>query len=130
MTDYSSLAFDASLVPLPTLFLAPDVEAYGHRRGFYGRFSDVAGDDWSADWRGLVEQLDAVLGDDAARAERVARAERLSSRVHAFRDGRNTERVYRAIETGLARRGAPGSGGSRSAPPSRHPTPPPTKGTR
>ncbi len=130
VTDYSSLAFDASLVPLPTLFLAPDVEAYGRRRGFYGRFSDVAGDDFSADWGGLVEQLDAVLGGDVARAERVARAQRLSERVHAFRDGRNTERVYRAIETGLARRGAPGWGGSTSAPPSRHPTPPPTKGTR
>ena len=130
VTDYSSLAFDASLVPLPTLFLAPDVEAYGRRRGFYGRFIDVAGDDWSADWDGLVAQLDAVLGDDGVRGERAARAQRLSRRVHAFRDGRNTERVYRAIETGLARRGAPGWGGSTSAPPSRHPTSHPTKGTR
>jgi CDP-glycerol glycerophosphotransferase len=31
------------------------------------------------------------------RAERVRRGDALSARVHAFRDGRNTERVYRAI---------------------------------
>ncbi|MEZ3161821.1 CDP-glycerol glycerophosphotransferase family protein [Microbacterium sp. BWT-B31] len=103
VTDYSSLAFDASLVPLPTLFLAPDVEEYARRRGFYGRYEDAAGEDWCAEWGTLIAQLDAVLGDDAARAERIARAERLSARMHAHRDGANTDRVYRAICAGLRR---------------------------
>ena len=44
MTDYSSLAFDAALVPLPVVFLAPDVDAYARTRGFYGSYADVAGD--------------------------------------------------------------------------------------
>ncbi|KJL44689.1 CDP-glycerol glycerophosphotransferase family protein [Microbacterium trichothecenolyticum] len=100
VTDYSSLAFDASLVPLPTLFLAPDVEEYARRRGFYGTYADVAGADWAIDWTQAATQLDAVLGDDAERARRVDRAIALDARVHAFRDGRNAERVYRAILAG------------------------------
>lgn len=104
VTDYSSLAFDSSLVPLPVLFLAPDVDAYRARRGFYGRFEDVAGDDPAADWTDAAVQLDALLGDEAVRADRLARARRLDDAVHAFRDGDNTARVYRAILDGLASR--------------------------
>lgn len=102
VTDYSSLAFDTSLVPLPVVFLAPDVEAYAARSGFYGAFADVAGDDAARDWAEAAVQLDAVLGDETTRAERRERARRLDERVHAFRDGRNTHRVYRAILAGLA----------------------------
>ncbi|MFF2484803.1 CDP-glycerol glycerophosphotransferase family protein [Microbacterium sp. NPDC058062] len=105
VTDYSSLAFDASLVPLPTLFLAPDVDEYARRRGFYGTYNDVAGDDWAIDWTQAATQLDAVLGDDAERARRVERAVALDARVHAFRDGRNAERVYRAILAGTVHDG-------------------------
>lgn len=105
VTDYSSLAFDAALVPLPVVFLAPDVEEYAARRGFYGAFADVAGQDWATDWTGAAAQLDALLGDEQERARRIEASERRSARVHAFRDGGNTVRVYRAI---LARvHGAP-----------------------
>ena len=100
VTDYSSLAFDAALVPLPVVFLAPDVEAYGRSRGFYGAYADVAGEGWARDWREAAAQLEGLLGDETARAERVAQAERLSERLHAFRDGGNTGRVYRAILAG------------------------------
>ncbi len=102
VTDYSSLAFDAALVPLPTLFLAPDVDEYARRRGFYGTYADVAGDAWAQDWTETAAQLDALLGDPEERARRTARAAALSARVHAFRDGRNAERVYRAILAGTA----------------------------
>jgi len=102
VTDYSSLAFDAALVPLPTLFLAPDVDDYARRRGFYGSYRDVAGDDWSEDWTGAVAQLDALLADDTERERRTALARELSARVHAHRDGRNAERVYLAILAGTA----------------------------
>ncbi|MFD4957082.1 CDP-glycerol glycerophosphotransferase family protein [Microbacterium sp. NPDC058389] len=102
VTDYSSLAFDAALLPLPTLFLAPDVEEYARRRGFYGAYRDVAGDDWSQDWTGAVAQLDALLADEAERERRTARSRELSARVHAHRDGRNAERVYLAILAGTA----------------------------
>lgn len=102
VTDYSSLAFDAALVPLPTLFLAPDVDEYARRRGFYGTYGDVAGVDWSEDWTSAAAQLDALLGDETERERRTARARELSARVHAHRDGRNAERVYRAILAGTA----------------------------
>ncbi|CDK01261.1 putative glycosyl/glycerophosphate transferase [Microbacterium sp. C448] len=100
ITDYSSMAFDASLVPLPVLFLAPDVEEYARRRGFYGRFSDVAGTDPGTTWDDTVAQLDALLADPVVRAERIARAADLSASVHTYRDGENTARVYRAILNG------------------------------
>jgi len=100
VTDYSSLAFDASLVPLPVVFLAPDVDDYARRRGFYGRYADVAGDDWAADWTGAAAQLDAVLEGGAERERRLDSARALSARVHSFRDGGNAQRVYRAILAG------------------------------
>ncbi|WP_194398055.1 CDP-glycerol glycerophosphotransferase family protein [Microbacterium atlanticum] len=102
ITDYSSLAFDAALVPVPTLFLAPDMADYGGRRGFYGAYRDVAGEGWAVDWREAATQLDALFAGDAERTRRVERAIALSARVHAHRDGRNAERVYRAILAGIA----------------------------
>ncbi|WP_439592353.1 CDP-glycerol glycerophosphotransferase family protein [Microbacterium sp.] len=102
VTDYSSLAFDASLVPLPVVYLAPDVESYALRRGFYGRYADVAGDRWSSTWRDAAVALAAVLGDPQERERRVAASRALDVAVHRHRDGRNTERVYRAILAGLA----------------------------
>lgn len=106
ITDYSSMAFDAALVPLPVLYLAPDVEAYGRRRGFYGRFTDVAGPDAASTWDDTIDQLAAVLTDPAAREERVRRSVRLSERLHRYRDGENTARVYRAILNRAGLRGA------------------------
>lgn len=112
ITDYSSMAFDAALVPLPVLFLAPDIEAYADRRGFYGRYQDVAGADPASSWDEATVQLDGLLADPAIRAERIARSEELSRRVHAYRDGRNTLRVYRAILKGARLRGSAEQGES------------------
>ncbi|WOF24467.1 CDP-glycerol glycerophosphotransferase family protein [Microbacterium betulae] len=103
VTDYSSLAYDAGLVPLPVLYLAPDVDAYRSRRGFYGSYRDVAGDDHATGWTELIAQLVALREDAAIREDRTARSARLSGRMHAFRDGGNARRVYDAI---IARRGA------------------------
>ena len=103
VTDYSSLVFDASLVPLPVVFLAPDVEAYARRRGFYGTYADVAGLDVAADWAGATGRLDALLGDPVACAAALGLSRDIDARVHAFRDGQNTTRVYRAILAGLGR---------------------------
>lgn len=94
VTDYSSLAFDAALVPLPVVFFAPDLEAYTARRGLYGRYADVAGDGPARSWDDALAQIRAVLADP--RAALSASRER-SARVHAHRDGRNAERVYRAV---------------------------------
>ncbi|MET0672778.1 MAG: CDP-glycerol glycerophosphotransferase family protein [Microbacterium pygmaeum] len=102
VTDYSSLAFDAALVPLPVIFLAPDVEDYVRSRGLYGAYADVAGEDWARTWTDAAAQLDALLGDETERRARIEASERRSDRVHAFRDGGNTRRVYRAILAGTA----------------------------
>ena len=90
VTDYSSLIFDSSLVPLPVVFLAPDVEAYARRRGFYGTYADVAGAEAAADWASAAERLDALLGDGAVRDAALDRARRLDAQVHAYRDGEST----------------------------------------
>lgn len=99
ITDYSSLAFDAALVPLPVLYLAPDERAYAARRGFYGAYSDVASTDYARTWSEVVGQWRALLGDEGAYGQRLGRSRALSEQVHAFRDGGNTHRVYRAIMT-------------------------------
>ncbi len=101
ITDYSSLAFDAALVPVATVFFAPDLAAYARSRGFYATYEEVAGTDFARDWDGVLDDLERVLGDADERERRLAAATTLSDRVHRFADGRNTERVYRAI---LARR--------------------------
>lgn len=97
VTDYSSLAYDVGLLAMPVLFLAPDAEAYAESRGFYGRFDDVAGDDPARDWDALLTQLVALFDHDAAFAAASARSATLSAEMHAFRDGRNTRRVYETI---------------------------------
>jgi CDP-glycerol glycerophosphotransferase len=97
VTDYSSLIFDAALADLPVLFLAPDVESYGRRRGFYGSFDDLAGEDVVSRWADLVSRLPAALTEGPDREELRARSAARSAAVHAYRDGGNTRRVYRAI---------------------------------
>ncbi|MGN8553670.1 UNVERIFIED_CONTAM: CDP-glycerol glycerophosphotransferase family protein [Microbacterium sp. SLM126] len=103
VTDYSSLVYDSALVPLPVVFLAPDVADYARRRGFYGRYADVAGEDWATDWTQALAQLASILEDRAERERRVSRARDLSARVHEFRDGASSQRVYRAILAGSTR---------------------------
>ncbi|MFS0714767.1 CDP-glycerol glycerophosphotransferase family protein [Microbacterium sp. 2P01SA-2] len=97
VTDYSSLAYDAGLVPVPTLYLAPDVESYARTRGFYGTYGDVAGGDLARSWPALCAQLGDVLGNESSAERRRSRAAELSGRVHAWRDGRNARRVHDAI---------------------------------
>ncbi len=97
VTDYSSLAYDAALIPLPTLFLAPDVDDYARTRGFYGAYRDVAGEDAAASWSALAPVLERTLADPSESSRRRARAAALSSRVHAWRDGGNARRVNDAI---------------------------------
>ncbi|QKJ19147.1 CDP-glycerol glycerophosphotransferase family protein [Microbacterium hominis] len=101
VTDYSSLAFDASLVPLATVFLAPDLDEYAARRGLYGRYADVAGERWARAWSEAAGQLDALLGDPAEHDRRIDLARALDARVHDHRDGSNADRVYRAILASL-----------------------------
>lgn len=101
VTDYSSLLFDSALVPLPVVLLAPDLAAYGARRGFYGTYADVSHEAHAHSWEQATAQLAAVLGDDKERARRLDAARALSAQVHAFRDGNSSRRVYDAIRIGI-----------------------------
>ncbi|WP_292834429.1 CDP-glycerol glycerophosphotransferase family protein [Microbacterium sp.] len=103
VTDYSSLAFDAALVPLPTVFFAPDLDDYTARRGFYGTYAEVAGADPARDWESVIVDLRRLLTDEEHRAALVGRSARLSAGVHAFSDGRNTARVYARIRAAMER---------------------------
>ena len=98
ITDYSSLAFDVGLLRMPVLFLAPDAAEYARTRGFYGTYEEVAPSP-AADWTGLLEQLERVLADAEAFDGHAARSATLSAEMHAYRDGRNTSRVYQAIRS-------------------------------
>ncbi|MGO2520993.1 MAG: CDP-glycerol glycerophosphotransferase family protein [Microbacterium sp.] len=109
ITDYSSLAYDVGLLGMPVLYLAPDAEDYARTRGFYGRYSDVAGSDVAKDWSTLNEQLATMLSDEQAFNERSAQSTTLSAQVHAYRDGQNTRRVYEVIRA----RGIPAPKGAR-----------------
>ncbi|MFT4214883.1 MAG: CDP-glycerol glycerophosphotransferase family protein [Microbacterium sp.] len=105
VTDYSSLLYDAALVPVPVVCLAPDLSEYTRARGFYGTYAEVGGADAATDWEGTVARVRRLLSDDAAHAVLSERMRELSARVHAFDDGDNTVRVYRAIRTALAAEG-------------------------
>lgn len=109
ITDYSSLAYDVGLLGMPVLFLAPDAEDYARTRGFYGRYQDVTGDDVAQNWRGLLDQLETLLSDPSAFTGRSAQSSTLSAHMHAYRDGHNARRVYRAIRA----RGIPAPKGAR-----------------
>ncbi|MFE6734228.1 CDP-glycerol glycerophosphotransferase family protein [Microbacterium sp. NPDC057650] len=108
ITDYSSLAYDVGLLAMPVLFLAPDAEEYSRVRGFYGRYEDVA-PDAATGWDRLLADLESTLGDRATFENRSARSATLSAEMHAYRDGGNAGRVYRAIRS----RGIPAPKGQR-----------------
>lgn len=97
VTDYSSLAYDVGLLRMPVLYLAPDVDDYARTRGFYGRFDEVSQGEHVSNWHDAAERLERLLSDAHAFTAASERSAALSARMHAFRDGHNTRRVYEAI---------------------------------
>jgi len=94
ITDYSSVAFDYSLTGGPILFIAPDEEAYTGSRGLYEPYREFSGGREVRNWTGILDQL-ALYDANAQWAEQVqAHSAELGTRHFAYRDGRNTERVY------------------------------------
>ena len=108
ITDYSSLLFDAGLVPMPVLFLAPDRDDYLARRGCYGSYQQITGGTEVRTWDELLGQLTSILTDPDVAARFREQSAHRSARFHDFRDGGNTERVYQAITVARARKQASG----------------------
>jgi CDP-glycerol glycerophosphotransferase len=101
VTDYSSIAFDFALTGRPIVFLAPDVESYAASRGLYAPYESFSGGTEVTDWSHAVDRLESVLSDPAARKRLAEHSEALANAHHAFRDGRNTDRVYLQIVSRL-----------------------------
>lgn len=97
VTDYSSIAFDFSLLGRPIAFLAPDVESYTATRGLYEPFPEFSGGSEISTWA----ELRTLLANTAALDQLAAHAVHLAATHHEYRDGRNTERVYEELRTRL-----------------------------
>jgi CDP-glycerol glycerophosphotransferase len=97
ITDYSSIAFDYSLTGGEIVYLAPDVNDYNDTRGAYEPYRDFSGGTDVGDWPAAIEVLERADGDTKFRKQLLAHTDWLAHRVHSFRDGQNTARVYAAI---------------------------------
>jgi CDP-glycerol glycerophosphotransferase len=97
ITDYSSIAYDFALTSRPIAFLAPDVERYAATRGLYEPYERFSSGTELGSWTELIAMLGRA-DDDPELMERLRQNSRaLADAHHAFRDGRNTERVYGEI---------------------------------
>jgi len=94
VTDYSSIAYDYSLVGGPIVFLAPDLEHYAKRRGLYLPYRAFAGGQQVASWPDALARLDAVgQAGSAAAAAASIHSRWLRDENFDMLDGRATERV-------------------------------------
>jgi CDP-glycerol glycerophosphotransferase len=97
ITDYSSIAYDYSLVGGELLFLAPDVPEYRASRGLYENYADFSGGTEVTTWAALIDLLETGDRDAATRQRLRSHTGWLATRAHAYRDGQNAARVYEEI---------------------------------
>lgn len=104
ITDYSSIAFDAAIAGVPSVYFAPDVPSYLARRGLYVPYAEFTGGTHVTTWAAALERTGRVLvgGDDADEAR--THAAWLRDEHVEQTDGRATERVLDAIEALIAGR--------------------------
>ncbi|QCR18894.1 CDP-glycerol glycerophosphotransferase family protein [Agrococcus sp. SGAir0287] len=106
VTDFSSIAYDAATLAIPTLLLAPDLASYAASRGLYDLYATFSGGRHARTWDGLLAWASEVAEPGPARDERLAHARRLvADHVTAF--GGSTQRVLRAIDAGRGLSEAP-----------------------
>ncbi len=97
ITDYSSMAFDYAVTGNPLIFLAPDLEHYAATRGLYLDYPTVTGGRWRQDWDGVLDALETLDADPAARERAVRRSAALAALAHRHTDGRSAKRVARYL---------------------------------
>ncbi len=96
VTDYSSIAFDAAIAEVPSVFFSPDLANYLATRGLYQPYREFAGGEPATTWADTLQRLDAVL-DGPARTTALAHAAWLRDEVVDHLGGRATERVHAAV---------------------------------
>ncbi|MFT4226741.1 CDP-glycerol glycerophosphotransferase family protein [Micropruina sp.] len=97
ITDYSSMAFDYSVTGNPIIFLAPDLEHYASTRGLYLDYATVTGGRWRQDWDGVLDALENLDADAAARERAAGRSAALAALAHRHTDGRSAKRVAKHL---------------------------------
>ena len=97
ITDYSSMAFDFAVTAGPLVFLAPDLEHYSASRGLYLDYPRVTGGRWQTDWDGVLDALENLDADAAARARAERHSADLAALAHRHTDGRSANRVARYL---------------------------------
>ncbi len=96
VTDYSSIAFDAAIAEVPSVFFAPDLPQYLATRGLYQPYREFSGGEPATTWAETLDRVDAAL-DGPGRQAALAHARWLRDELVDHLDGRATERVYAAI---------------------------------
>ncbi|MFN3707134.1 CDP-glycerol glycerophosphotransferase family protein [Microcella sp.] len=99
VTDYSSIAFDAAIAEVPSIFFAPDVATYLATRGLYMPYAEFTGGRHVTHWRAVLDQLDQLRDARSAFARVVAEHTRWLRDEHVDQlEGGATERVLDAID--------------------------------
>lgn len=101
VTDYSSIAFDAAVAGVPSVYLAPDLAHYLSSRGLYTPYRVFSGGDPATTWAQALERLDRALEPGPSRDAALAHADWLRDEHVDRLDGRATERVLATIEAML-----------------------------
>jgi len=96
VTDYSSIAFDASIAQVPSVFFAPDLAQYLATRGLYAPYREFAGGDPATTWAETLARIDDTLAGPGREAA-LAHALWLRDELVDHLDGRATERVHAAV---------------------------------
>jgi CDP-glycerol glycerophosphotransferase len=90
VTDYSSSMFDFSVTGKPMIFLAPDIEDYVAKRGFYFDFEKLAPGPILRDSSKLSETLENI---ESVKAEFAERYRTWQQKFNALEDGQASKRV-------------------------------------
>lgn len=93
VTDYSSMLYDFAVTGGPIVLLAPDLEHYAATRGLYRDYAEISGGRWQQDWDGVLDRLERLDAEPAARERAVAHTARIAALAHRHTDGRSAKRV-------------------------------------
>ncbi|MBR1731087.1 MAG: CDP-glycerol glycerophosphotransferase family protein, partial [Ruminococcus sp.] len=95
ITDYSSLVFEASIVDIPMLFYAYDLEGYIKDRDFYFDFqSHIPGKICSS----LVDLIDAIKNDDYEAEKIAAFRDMLFDKLDGNSSQRIADLIYKCLK--------------------------------